>query len=386
MIRACGFGCAGSLLASSLVVAGCGAESPELAEQRLAAVTVQDWTWTPLAAARCRNGTSTGIGFRRHPSSKKLLIFVDGGGACHSSTTCALNPNSYGLQDFQKEVAGSSGQEGQLTQGVFDLTVPWLNPVDDFNQVFIPYCTGDLHGGRAPNTPMPWPYGTQQFVGYDNMEVFLSFVLDEFAAELAAPNAEVVFAGESAGGWGVLFNTPRLAQSLPSGVRLTAVSDASPFFSAPLLDSCLQKHWRKLWKFDSTFLPGCGSACSQDDWVPDLHRHVMSSNSGVRYAFLSSNHDTTANLALGTDIGATQYYSGCNLDYLDESQFEAGLLGIQARMQSAPAQTATFLIDDSTEHQWLAWDRFYTEWQGLVPMISWFDDVVDGTAYTHVGL
>ena len=149
--------------------------------------------------------------------------------------------------------------------------------------------------------------------------------------------------------------------------------------------ACLQNHVRNLWNLDATFLQSCGSSCSGGNWAADWHVRLMQQPEHVRFAFISSHFDSVANLVFGTDIANNAYYSGCNLDYLSEPQFEAGLLELQARM-AARAGTATFLIDGTTEHQWLAWDRFYTEWQGWVPLVNWFDDVVDRAAYQHIGL
>jgi len=39
----------------------------------------------------------------------------------------------------------------------------------------------------------------------------------------------------------------------------------------------------------------------------------------VRYAFISSRFDSIANLVLGTDIANNEYYAGCDLDFLGES-------------------------------------------------------------------
>src|SRR5262249_5830997 len=48
------------------------------------AIQAQDgkWTWVPFADAKCRDGSSTGIGVNLNRSSTKVMIFLEGGGAC----------------------------------------------------------------------------------------------------------------------------------------------------------------------------------------------------------------------------------------------------------------------------------------------------------------
>lgn len=71
---------------------------------------------------------------------KKVVLDFQGGGACWDATTCA--PQS---QTYRKRV---DVQELQLAQGIYNrLSV--ANPFQGWTHVFIPYCTGDLHVGRA---------------------------------------------------------------------------------------------------------------------------------------------------------------------------------------------------------------------------------------------
>src|SRR4029079_15086682 len=127
-------------------------------------VTVDDWTWIPFTDSKCRDGSPTGIGVRLHPGSNTLVIWLNGGGACFSGASCLVNPRSFGLTDFQDTVRVIASRKGHLKQGIFERTSA-SNPVRDWNQVYIPYCTGDLHAGHAPNKSVPGVIGLQQFVG-----------------------------------------------------------------------------------------------------------------------------------------------------------------------------------------------------------------------------
>lgn len=71
---------------------------------------------------------------------RKVVLDFQGGGACWDAATCA--PQS---QTYRKRV---DVQELLLAQGIYNrLSV--ANPFQGWTHVFIPYCTGDLHVGRA---------------------------------------------------------------------------------------------------------------------------------------------------------------------------------------------------------------------------------------------
>src|ERR1039457_1625778 len=56
----------------------------------VAGLSNRTWNWVPFEAAHCRSGSSTGIGINPNPTSDKLLILLEGGGACFDATTCGL--------------------------------------------------------------------------------------------------------------------------------------------------------------------------------------------------------------------------------------------------------------------------------------------------------
>src|SRR5262245_50224909 len=66
------------------------------------------WTWTPVDGAICGNGSATGIGIRKNPASKKLVIYLEAGGACFSKDTCiganasAAHFEGYGTPEFEE--------------------------------------------------------------------------------------------------------------------------------------------------------------------------------------------------------------------------------------------------------------------------------------------
>ncbi|MBA3547544.1 MAG: hypothetical protein H0T76_13755, partial [Nannocystis sp.] len=99
------------------------------------------WTWIDFPESRCRNGTTTGIGVR-YGSSDKLAIFFEGGGACFNSATCLLNDGFSNFGSFQF----GAWKLGIGVGGIFNHKNA-DNPVADWNFIYVPYCTGDVHAG-----------------------------------------------------------------------------------------------------------------------------------------------------------------------------------------------------------------------------------------------
>jgi Pectinacetylesterase len=136
----------------------------------------QTWTWVDFPAARCRDGSGTGIGVNWFPGSEKLAIFLEGGGYCVSAKTCSMN----------------SSQRGSMFNGsgIYDRGNA-SNPLADWNLVYVPYCTGDVHAGNNPKGNVPG-VGPQQFMGYANLALLLE-VLREKRASWASSRSSMWF-------------------------------------------------------------------------------------------------------------------------------------------------------------------------------------------------
>src|ERR1700722_18815468 len=121
------------------------------------------WTWVPFADASCANGTPTGLGVNlTGKPGARALIYLEGGGACWSDVTCytfmtAVNfSTGYGEANFTADTAS----ELALPGGFFDRTAA-ANPFKDYDYVYVPYCTGDIHAG---NNVYAYPSGTAHHV------------------------------------------------------------------------------------------------------------------------------------------------------------------------------------------------------------------------------
>ncbi|WP_036095053.1 pectin acetylesterase-family hydrolase [Leptospira weilii] len=157
-------------------------------------------------------------------SNKKLLINFMGGGACWSGYNCfGTNTTTY----FNQLNTVPELFVKYVFQGVMN-EKNGSNPFKDYDVVFIPYCTGDLHFGSKDMTYTDPNTGTQTVVkhrGYDNVLATLKYIQSEY------PGVQNVFVtGQSAGGYGALLNYPIVRETvagLNTSVKINMLSDAS---------------------------------------------------------------------------------------------------------------------------------------------------------------
>lgn len=233
--------------------------SPDLAITRPplgAPITVpkNTWTWVDFPTAVCDDGSPTGIGVNAN-DGKNLLIFLNGGGACWDYLTCAvLNTSSHG--PFGKPQF--DGMRGGLPGSVLDRSA--ANPFGDFNLVFVPYCTGDVHSGDAVQD-YDW-FGQKKTIhhkGRPNLVAFLSRLAATF------PTAEkVIVSGSSAGGFGAAASYDLVHPYFPTS-RLYLLDDSGPTFVGDGIPKDLRAAWYKSWNLGKSFgalCPTCDSDLS----------------------------------------------------------------------------------------------------------------------------
>src|SRR5262249_29110227 len=141
------------------------------------------WVYYQIAGAVCRDGSPNGI-YAHFTASDKLVIYLEGGGACSSPGFCNFNPaNLNQIINGGETALGSmvvAGRQQPGTTGMFDLNNA-ANPFKDWNMIYIPYCTGDVHFGTKINvTVLGSLLPPQQFVGYLNLKLFISRIVPTF--------------------------------------------------------------------------------------------------------------------------------------------------------------------------------------------------------------
>lgn len=161
---------------------------------------------------------------------RKLLIFMDGGGACWDAETCLGTP-LIGASTYTQYV-DETPEDAATAGGIFDADNP-DNPYSDYTKVFVPYCTGDVHWGSRDTTYtieipiLPDLEWTIRHRGTDNFLAVLDWLRTE--GELQGLDLDRVhnltISGASAGAYGTAVAFPYVAEIAPNA-RLRLIADA----------------------------------------------------------------------------------------------------------------------------------------------------------------
>jgi hypothetical protein len=157
---------------------------------------------------RCSDGSEFSFWVRK-ANAKKVVFYLEDGGACFSAETCARHSGVY-----QTRVSEGPMGEG----GIFDLADE-RNPFADYSVVYVPYCTADVHMGDT--TKKYAPGLTVQHKGYVNGTA----ALDHLAATFPGAT-DIVVIGESAGSVTAPLYAGFVSDRLPDA-RITALADGS---------------------------------------------------------------------------------------------------------------------------------------------------------------
>lgn len=219
------------------------------------------WQKVELPGAKCGNGSQYKF-FVHQSSSPNLLFFFEGGGACWDYDTCsgragvlgAANPNGI-TDDYMTQFTAK--YVSPIVNGA-DPGIPLRSrtdlPTKDWNIVYMPYCTGDVHIGNntvtytdptAQQPPLVWRHN-----GYAN-----TIAATSYAKSLFPSVQKLLVTGFSAGGTatGAAYHFVRKGINPQRGYLL---NDSGPIYLAPNITSDsrpLHNKIRQSWALDSVF-------------------------------------------------------------------------------------------------------------------------------------
>jgi hypothetical protein len=344
------------------------------------------WNWYPIAGTQCRDGSPNGI-YGHFTSSDKLLIYLEGGGACSSPGFCNFNPGNLNQVIIGGETALGSmvaaGRQQPGTTGIFALSNA-ANPFKDWNMIYIPYCTGDVHFGTKTNVTVPGALlPPQQFVGHLNLKAFISRIVPTF------PNVtQVVLSGASAGGFGSLLNYS-MVQDTFKNIPVIILADSAPPFSDQYMTPCLQAGWRALFGFSDALPPDC-TTCFQADGGglgTGLSDFLFLKHPNMRGALISSMQDEVIRLFFAAGLNNCANNDPVTLllfGMYPPLQFEQGLIALRTQYAGKPIGSYYIAGPNVILHQHIWRDRFYTPAAGGITIADWTAGFVSGTL-SHVG-
>jgi hypothetical protein len=277
-------------LALALVVPslGCSNERASLGDPIVVSPEdLETWVWVDIPEMRCSDGSPSGVVVNFTDRSDDVLVYFQGGGACWSGITCAVQGAE--LAPLQPDPLAQFMSDSEHAQsGLFDRDDP-TNPTRDYDFVFIPYCTGDGHIGNE--VADYGTFGTIHHVGYANVTAALERIVPTVAG-----SSTVVIAGFSAGGIGATGNYHQLAAAFESvGVGPTAlINDAGPILAAPYLSTNAQATLRDAWGLEETIGAWCPTCLS--DGLHEVYRRQAELHPGMRGALVCSYEDSVVRL------------------------------------------------------------------------------------------
>jgi hypothetical protein len=308
-----------------------------------------EWRWVDVPGTTCSDGSTTGLAVNRGADDARLVIFLDGGGACWDALTCftfgVAKPGPFREAEWQQRIAAAG------PGSILDRTLAG-NPYAGATLVFVPYCTGDVHAGdatqRYPGSPRAWRHK-----GRPNVKADLAWL----ATALPAPG-QVVLSGASAGGYGSLVNYDLVRAQWPDASG-NLVDDSGPPLVGDDFSPIIRAAWVASWRLDTTLLDRC-PACALDlsRIVPLLAKAYPDD----RFALLSSTRDQVIRNFAGGLSGAA---------------FEAAILKLDRDVYAPLPNAETFLVAGDT-HAMLDEPASFTA--DGVPLTEWLRRMVEGEA------
>jgi Pectinacetylesterase len=276
------------------------------------------WTWVPFDNAFCGNGTSVGIGVNLSTTSSRVLLYLEGGGACWSDLTCSAAVDvamdfttGYTEADFTAESTDTT----YLAEpdGFFDRTSA-SNPFKDYSYVYVPYCTGDIHAG---DNVVTYTGGTGHHVGFANMTAFLERIVPTF------PTADrVILAGSSAGGFGAAFNWWQTQKAFGS-IRVDLIDDSGTPMPPDIeadgsgfgfdANGAGETVLRTQWGLAKTFPPGCTGCATRLDALLPFYATAFPNQKATLLSYIDD-----AVLPTFYGITTAQFVTGLNEELADD--------------------------------------------------------------------
>ncbi|MBB6340654.1 hypothetical protein HNP49_000804 [Pseudomonas fluvialis] len=189
----------------------------------------------PQTGAVCGDGSPYKFFVNRVPNTSNTIFYLEGGGACWDYESCsgltgirgARNPN--GIPDDYMSLLNPGAS---LASPFVVRLHPWTRTKSqNWNMVYVPYCTGDIYSGdkvavyndpQNQKPPLVWHHN-----GLRNMRAIVGWMKDN----LPRPG-QMLTTGCSAGGAGSLTNYAALRQDI-APTRSYMINDSGPVFTAP---------------------------------------------------------------------------------------------------------------------------------------------------------
>lgn len=229
-----------------LLAAACGDNSEDTRVLNPPRANYGTWEKHELPGTLCGNNSQYKFWSNFSNTSDNLVVVLEPGGACWDYDSCAgktmlgaANPN--GLPDDHYSLA--------------PFISPFLNrgddtsPSIDWNYVYVPYCTGDVHTGNAV-ADYEATDNSDGFEfhhdGHHDMEEVTAWIDSQFTHV-----PKMLVTGCSAGGVGALVNYHMLRNGVHAADKGYLLDDSGPVFPSSGYSGLMHKKIRSAWNLDS---------------------------------------------------------------------------------------------------------------------------------------
>jgi hypothetical protein len=237
-----------------LLVAACGDNSdhgPSVPERP----SYREWVAVEPQGAVCGNGSQYKFFVNYSDTSNDLVVAFEPGGACWDYPSCTGQSgvrgaaNLSGIPDTHMDVGGR--------------IVPFFqreyadNVTRDWNMVYVPYCTGDVHTGNA-ELIYEDPDGEGEPVTFHHNGHANTMAVIDWMAETFTEVPHMLVNGCSAGGAGSTINYHFIRDGMPGVEKSYLLADSGPIFPSDGFSGPLHEKVYDAWQIESILggLPG----------------------------------------------------------------------------------------------------------------------------------
>ncbi|MHA7817550.1 MAG: pectin acetylesterase-family hydrolase [Pseudohaliea sp.] len=314
-----------------------------------AAAEAPPWeTVEPGGSTGCADGSAYRFHVREADPSR-LLVFFNGGGACWNAATC--DPD--GEPTYRVHAGEGSGNDPRDYGGAFDLDNP-ANPFRGWSQLFVSYCSGDVHLGNA-TTLYAGAEGdvAVRHSGRANADAALA----DAYARFPAPE-EVVVAGGSAGALASPVYAAVLAGRYPEA-QITQLGGGGAGYRLPP-PTVLWESWGVIPALPAVL--DTAGVSSDTLRITDLYRLAAAAAPGIRFHSYDNAYDAVQE------------------QFLALLGHPAELLpGLDANLDALHADLPRFrsYVAGGEFHTLLRYDELYTRETAGVRAVNWLSSVID---------
>ena len=314
----------------------------------------------------CITGGNYSVYTRKGREPRKLLIMLQGGGACWQ--------DAYACNLFAEEQAPPFPREG-----IWDFTDK-ANPFRKYSIVYMPYCDGsafngdnEVLDGNFPDGPIRYHRGLRN----------LSAGMDVARAVFPKPK-KITVAGTSAGGIGAATLAPFLVRFQYGNTvkKLTVLNDAGPLVTNPLAAGAAAARAAD-WAFDQFFPASCTDCDALGQPAISFIRWRLANDSTVRDAFYSTDGDETgitfSSVNLPGSPPLAPFDPANGVVGLDQVSYRALLLQQHGELNAQfPDRYRRFIVSGAATHTAIQFPLFYEENGNGLPLNDWVSYFVNG--------